>query len=154
MESYSHHRAWLSAHPHRSAEWLDRMVEEGFEVHHLDHNHANDEPANLVLIEGRDHMRLHGLSRRITARNAGKRGAAVRFENSTPEERKRLANAAANARWSAYRANLGEPWLELGLTKKQWNRHRYYKAEKVKHLKPAPVRRLKVLKQAPPRGAT
>lgn len=150
MESYSHHKAWLSAHPHRSAEWLDRMIEEGFEVHHLDHNHANNDPANLALIDGFDHMRLHGLGRRITARNAGKRGAAARLKNSTPEERKQASSAAAIARWSAYRAQLGEPWLEIGLTKEQWNRHRYYRAEKAKRLKPAPVRRLKVLEQAPP----
>jgi hypothetical protein len=30
-------------------------------VHHIDGNHSNDEPANLVLIEGTDHLRLHGM---------------------------------------------------------------------------------------------
>jgi len=55
-----HHAAWLSAHPDRDAAWLRRMVDEGFHVHHVDSNRANNDPANLVLIEGADHMRMHG----------------------------------------------------------------------------------------------
>ena len=36
------------------------MIAAGFEVHHADGNHHNDDPKNLVLIEGVDHHKLHG----------------------------------------------------------------------------------------------
>ena len=55
----SHHLAWLSAHPARSPQWLAEKLAEGFDVHHADGNHSNDDPDNLVLIECVDHMRLH-----------------------------------------------------------------------------------------------
>jgi hypothetical protein len=35
-------------------------MRDGFDVHHLDGDHANNEPANLVLIEHTDHMAIHG----------------------------------------------------------------------------------------------
>jgi hypothetical protein len=56
-----HHEAWLLAHPDRTAEWLRRMLAEGFDVHHLDGNHNNNDPGNLLLIETQDHNEiLHG----------------------------------------------------------------------------------------------
>jgi hypothetical protein len=55
-----YHKAWLSAHPDRTEDWLKDKILEGFDVHHLDGNHANNEPSNLVLIEHDDHMMLHG----------------------------------------------------------------------------------------------
>lgn len=55
-----HHVAWLSNHPNRSVEWFKEMLRHGFDVHHVDGNHSNNDPDNLVLIEHRDHMRLHG----------------------------------------------------------------------------------------------
>src|SRR3990167_5726450 len=60
MEPY--HFAWLSIHPERSEEWLKQKLAEGFDVHHLDGNHSNDDSRNLVLIECDDHLRLHGVS--------------------------------------------------------------------------------------------
>ena len=51
---------WLGAHPNRSQEWLQERLRDGFDIHHVDGNHMNDDPANLVLIEHDDHMRLHG----------------------------------------------------------------------------------------------
>ncbi|MCB5205020.1 hypothetical protein LH464_21370 [Neorhizobium sp. T786] len=46
----------------------------------MDGNHSNDEPTNLVLIDGIDHMRIHGMSveRNIDRWNslAGKRAEA------------------------------------------------------------------------------
>lgn len=55
-----YHYAWLSAHPERNTDWLRFMLKAGFDIHHLDGDHANNAADNLVLIEHRDHMRLHG----------------------------------------------------------------------------------------------
>lgn len=56
-----HHRAWLSAHPERTERWLNERLLDGFDVHHLDGNHMNNRPDNLVLVEHMDHLRcLHG----------------------------------------------------------------------------------------------
>lgn len=59
MKEY--HQAWLGKHPHRSEEWLQEKLAEGFDIHHIDANHKNNDPENLVLIEHADHMRLHGM---------------------------------------------------------------------------------------------
>jgi len=55
-----HQLAWLAAHPYRSEEWLRAVLADGFDVHHADGDHSNDDPRNLVLIERTDHMALHG----------------------------------------------------------------------------------------------
>lgn len=60
----SYHLAWLVEHPDRTREWLKRMMLEGFDVHHVDGDHTNNEPGNLVLMEAADHMRLHGMGLR------------------------------------------------------------------------------------------
>lgn len=55
----AYHRVWLSVHPNRSEQWLlDRMAD-GFDIHHMDGDHSNNCPENLILIEHADHMRLH-----------------------------------------------------------------------------------------------
>lgn len=58
-----HHHAWLAAHPNRSDRWLAWVLRMGFDVHHIDGDHSNDAPDNLVLVEAQDHMRLHGMDR-------------------------------------------------------------------------------------------
>jgi hypothetical protein len=55
----AHHRAWLQAHPNRSSEWLQERLRDGFHIHHVDGDHSNNDPHNLVLIEGLDHFMLH-----------------------------------------------------------------------------------------------
>lgn len=57
MKDY--HYAWLSDHPERSEEWLRDRLREGFHVHHLNGDHDDNHPENLVLLEGSDHMMLH-----------------------------------------------------------------------------------------------
>jgi len=57
----SYHLVWLSVHPDRSPEWLKDKLRDGFDIHHVDGDHENDVPSNLVLIEAVDHMRLHGM---------------------------------------------------------------------------------------------
>lgn len=54
-----HRRVWLEVHPERDEAWLRRMGKEGFDVHHIDGDHRNNDPANLVLVEHRDHFMLH-----------------------------------------------------------------------------------------------
>lgn len=49
-------------------------------MHHLDGDHENDAPGNLVLIEHRDHMRLHGFpagNRLKAGRGKGKRRGRI-----------------------------------------------------------------------------
>ena len=65
----SYHLAWLSAHSHRTKQWLRERLRDGFDVHHLDGNHGNDDPANLVLIEHTDHWMMH-TDRRVIGRLA------------------------------------------------------------------------------------
>ena len=57
-----YHYAWLSIHPDRTEEWLRQRLADGFDIHHMDGNHQNNDPANLALIEHVDHMRLHNNS--------------------------------------------------------------------------------------------
>lgn len=52
-------KAWLSAHPYRTPEWLDARIAEGFDLHHVDRDPQNNAPGNLVLIESGDHLALH-----------------------------------------------------------------------------------------------
>ena len=54
-----YHLAWLLDHPERDEAWLRRMTAGGFDIHHLDGNHSNNDPGNLALIEHRDHLMLH-----------------------------------------------------------------------------------------------
>jgi len=63
-----HHDAWLSSHPHRNSQWLQERLRDGFDIHHIDGDHENNRPSNLVLIEHVDHMRLHGLENSIRLR--------------------------------------------------------------------------------------
>lgn len=34
-------------------------MKDGFHIHHLDGNHGNNDPLNLVMVDGADHARLH-----------------------------------------------------------------------------------------------
>lgn len=61
MKEY--HKNWLAAHPHRSEEWFKDKMKDGFDIHHMDGNPANNDPSNLVMIEAADHMELHGFGR-------------------------------------------------------------------------------------------
>lgn len=70
----AHHEAWLAFHTDRTAQWLADRLADGFDVHHLDGDHANNDPMNLVLIEAADHMRLHGLIAPVVRRVIGKGG--------------------------------------------------------------------------------
>jgi len=55
-----YHEKWLECHSHRTEEWLKDRLKDGFDIHHVDGNHHNNDPSNLVLIECSDHMMMHG----------------------------------------------------------------------------------------------
>lgn len=61
-----YHSAWLAANDHVTEEMLARWLKEGFDIHHLDGDHENNDEKNLVLIWSGDHMMLHNGSKRMT----------------------------------------------------------------------------------------
>ena len=117
-EMNSYHRAWLTAHLDRTEAWLRERLAEGFDIHHLDGNHSTNDPANLVLIEHVDHMRLHGGAAIRVFGATGKRGP----QKSTLRKGRIAYDAVRNgARWSslhehavgharAYAKHEGHPW--------------------------------------------
>lgn len=64
----SYHQVWLAEHPHRAEKWLRERLADGFDIHHVDGDHENDDPRNLVLIDGGDHLMLHNGKTRIWRR--------------------------------------------------------------------------------------
>lgn len=60
MAIRDYHLIWLEYHPNRTMEWLQERLEDGFDVHHMDGDHGNNDWRNLALVEASDHMRLHG----------------------------------------------------------------------------------------------
>lgn len=86
-----YHMIWLAVHPRRTEAWLRARLSEGFTVHHLDLNHDNNDPKNLALIEGRDHMMIHsggrpmlrGFKKKATKQPVGRKGR--RREVLTPD---------------------------------------------------------------------
>lgn len=69
-----HHLVWLSVHPERTKEWLKERLKDGFDVHHINGDHADNEPQNLVLIDCGDHMMLHSghRLRRVSGKGGGR----------------------------------------------------------------------------------
>lgn len=54
------HKIWLDHHPEYDEFWLSQATQAGFDIHHIDSNHDNNDIDNLLLIEKADHARLHG----------------------------------------------------------------------------------------------
>lgn len=72
-----YHETWLRDNPNVSRQQLASWLATGFDIHHLDGNHENNAPNNLILIWGADHMMLHNGSKRISR--------VVNFENRMPK---------------------------------------------------------------------
>jgi hypothetical protein len=85
-----HHKAWLEAHPERTARWLREMLRDGFSIHHLDGNHGNNDPDNLVLIENTDHALIHnGFRPDPATRQVKKAGWRCPLSNQQRPKRRR-----------------------------------------------------------------
>lgn len=81
----SYHWAWLGVTPRVNASWLLDRLEDGFDMHHIDGDHSNDDPNNLVLIYHPDHIMIHcgkrpvGNFRNLVGVHPGpKRGTLIR----------------------------------------------------------------------------
>ena len=81
-----YHRLWLATHPSRTKTWLAERLKEGFDVHHADGDHKNDDPNNLVLIESVDHLKLHGMTLDRAAASTATRQAKVQREREAKEQ--------------------------------------------------------------------
>jgi len=57
MEHY--HNVWLGHHPNRTVDWLRERLKDGFGIHHIDGDHENNAPENLVLLDWTDHRMIH-----------------------------------------------------------------------------------------------
>jgi len=85
MALKDYHHAWLSVRPCRTPEWLQEKLSEGFDLHHIDGDQANNDPSNLVLIDEADHHRLH--NRPGWLRAALEDGRAARLARGKAERR-------------------------------------------------------------------
>lgn len=94
MEEY--HAVWLADHPNRTEDWLRQRLAEGFDIHHLDCDHSNNAPSNLVLIEHVDHLRLHGNNVKL-GRLSPKTGKRVRRKGRRALERAKRNLAALDS---------------------------------------------------------
>lgn len=92
LEPY--HYSWLRNHPSRTEEWLRERLADGFHIHHLDGNHSNDGASNLVLMDGQDHLALHGMDmRKPPMVRRGKRKRMSRAEAEFQKEMNRIREA-------------------------------------------------------------
>ncbi len=98
-----YHYLWLCAHPDRADTWLRDRLADGFDIHHIDGDHANAAPRNLALIEHSDHFMLHGgrALRRVNrrgprgpnkrTRGQGRMGSRMRRKTILEEHALRMA---------------------------------------------------------------
>ena len=86
-----HQLAWLASHPNRSLTWLREQSADGFDVHHVDGNHSNNAPENLILIDHRDHFMLHSGGRPLSCRKgrAGPQPETIRIGLAAKESKDR-----------------------------------------------------------------
>lgn len=99
-----HHYRWLERHPDRDEAWLRQAIDQGFDIHHVDGDHYNNDPNNLVLIERRDHCLIHGFSENFTR------------SLETPQKKPRQPSKKTLKRgFEAQRMHdEGLPWREIG----------------------------------------
>lgn len=72
-----------------------KSVPDGFHVHHVDFNKDNNEPDNLIAIDGAEHKRIHGLAW---------------TEDQKREQAKRLKEAAIPKAVEWHKSEAGREW--------------------------------------------
>ncbi len=98
MALRGYHHIWLEAHPYRSADWLERALADGFDIHHIDGDRSNNDPDNLVLIECGDHFRLHGSPNFLRIHVSARRQRLAAHQKRAGEAAYRLMAAGAETR--------------------------------------------------------
>ena len=115
-----------------SREFLDNALKCGFDVHHIDGDHSNNDPDNLVLIFAGDHMLLHGM-KTYSGRTGGKWKTAeqlhrekmqmgeevygLRLSGSYWDEIE-IPSGMAKAKY--YAENAGKPWpIQISLRRRE-----------------------------------
>jgi len=99
----TYHWEWLNNHPSRTPEWLEEIILKGFDIHHIDGDHSNNDPGNLVLIETQDHFALHG------GRRFGELAALSRRVSNVRREEQ------AEAIYEMRMVNPLKKWADIGL---------------------------------------
>lgn len=99
-----HHRAWLEKHG-AEPEWLSNALNNGFDIHHIDGDHDNNEPSNLVLIYCADHMSLHGGGLKRLVLSGRKWIDRDEYEAKAISEGKEIYE----------RREAGEPWVSISV---------------------------------------
>jgi len=78
-----------------------RPVPDGYHVHHRDEDRSNNNPENLQLLEGAEHVSAHGKAKTTDAERAARSRNARRF--ATPANRlipREKRSAASKAGWN------------------------------------------------------
>ena len=84
MEHY--HHVWLEHHPNRTVDWLRERLKDGFGIHHIDGDHENNAPENLVLLDWTDHRMIHaGKKSKIVAKPKLKKRQKVEKPRRAPK---------------------------------------------------------------------
>lgn len=92
------------------------MLEVGFDLHHIDGDHSNNDHKNLILIETNDHFRIHGFPKSIRRYKAD---ADKPMQVSSVKLQLNIAKTSSSERSLLERVYLvrsqtGMPWGELG----------------------------------------
>lgn len=101
MKDY--HGIWLQ-HSRVEPEFLMQALACGFQIHHIDEDRHNNDPMNLMLIFGADHMKIHG-----------------RFFNPITEMEKPKMKWADMTQYFQERLHKGRAAYELRVEGMQWH---------------------------------
>ncbi len=100
----TYHKIWMEKHG-VSAEWMEQALRNGFDIHHVDGDHTNNEPGNLVMIYHGDHFQFHGGSPGL--RNL------VNIKGKWVDKEEWEAQSLSDGRKAYEIRASGKPWLDV-----------------------------------------